>query len=206
MNKKSAADSGGAYISGHILLLSAQSHVLSRNHSAGTAIPCTRMHQRAAAPATGRLLFHAYDIVIHRLAAVQVCDFDACRAFRLYQLSGAGGVLLADIAAGDDGDEIRIVTAITPDLFELRVGWLQHYFPFIDPANIVCCTRKEWVKGDFIIEDSIANLVRHDAYRICMNQPWNNRGAEYDDVHLIKRVNTLAEARAYINEVWKEIE
>ena len=105
-----------------------------------------------------------------------------------------------------DGDEIRIVTAITPDLFELRVGWLQHYFPFIDPANIVCCTRKEWVKGDFIIEDSIANLVRHDAYRICMNQPWNNRGAEYDDVHLIKRVNTLAEARTYINEVWKEIE
>lgn len=105
-----------------------------------------------------------------------------------------------------DGDEIRIVTAITPDLFELRVGWLQHHFPFIDPANIVCCTRKEWVKGDFIIEDSIANLVRHDAYRICMNQPWNNRGAEYDDVHLIKRVNTLAEARAYINAVWKEIE
>lgn len=105
-----------------------------------------------------------------------------------------------------DGDEIRIVTAITPDLFELRVGWLQHHFPFIDPANIVCCTRKEWVKGDFIIEDSIANLVKHDAYRICMNQPWNNRGAEYDDVHLIKRVNTLAEARAYINEVWKEIE
>lgn len=105
-----------------------------------------------------------------------------------------------------DGDEIRIVTAISPDLFEIRVNWMAEHFPFINPHNIVCCSNKHWVKGDFIIEDSLDNLVKHDAYRICMNQPWNNRGAEYDDMHLIKRVNTLAEARAYINETWKEIE
>ena len=56
-------------------------------------------------------LLYADNVVVHRLAANQMSDLNAGRALGLYHLRSALSVFLADIAAGNNGDEAGVFFA-----------------------------------------------------------------------------------------------
>jgi 5'(3')-deoxyribonucleotidase len=57
-----------------------------------------------------------------------------------------------------------------------RLAWLGQHFD-AKPADVVFCKRKELVRGDVLIDDSLANVNAFGQHALLFNQPWN-RSAE----------------------------
>ena len=54
-------------------------------------------------------LFYTDHVVVYRLTALDVADLHAGAALGLNQLGGALGLLIGDVGARDDGDELAVL-------------------------------------------------------------------------------------------------
>lgn len=71
--------------------------------------------------------------------------------------------------------EIFITTAAMefPLSFHAKFNWLQQYFPFIDPMNIVFCGTKTIIHADYLIDDNIRHFSRFQGEGILFTAPHN---------------------------------
>ena len=74
----------------------------------------------------------------------------------------------------DEGNEIYIVTnsvyqTIRPKMDEV----LFRYFPFIGWDNVILAKNKKMIKGDFLVDDGIHNLLEGDYKKILFTAPHN---------------------------------
>jgi 5'-nucleotidase len=65
-----------------------------------------------------------------------------------------------------------------PHILADKAYWMQQHFPFIDPKQMIYAYHKEFVRGDFFIDDSPKNLKRFkeaqpNAKLITIDYPYN---------------------------------
>lgn len=86
-----------------------------------------------------------------------------------------------------DGHEIIVVTAAHPDTVKWKYEWLSKYFPKIAYRDIVFCTRKQLIRGDFLIDDAPHNLFGGVYIPIMFaaphNRTWNPQTLEEYNVY-----------------------
>ena len=112
-------------------------------------------------------------------------------------LSGSQDVLKKLIK---NGHSVYLVTDAIPCIYEEKVKWVQHFFPFINEANIIAMKHKHLFKCDVMIEDNLHNLLAGQHYdRICINYKWNND--IYDDVYGIYRCNNWNDVMNAVNQL-----
>jgi 5'(3')-deoxyribonucleotidase len=74
----------------------------------------------------------------------------------------------------DEGHEIFIVTATQSNFLEIKVKWLQKYYPHLDLNKMVVTNYKSLVSGlDCLIDDQPNNLELFLNDVICMDYAWN---------------------------------
>lgn len=91
-----------------------------------------------------------------------------------------------------DGHEVFLVTATHWKNVAYKMDWLAKYFPFIQWEQVIVTSRKDKVRGDWLIDDNPLNIKNHPYGRVCMDKPWNR--SLNDDVYDIIRVKNLREA------------
>jgi 5'(3')-deoxyribonucleotidase len=71
--------------------------------------------------------------------------------------------------------EVFITTAAmdVPNSFAAKFRWLQKYFPFISPKNVVFCGDKSIVAADFMIDDDPRHFKRFAGEGILYTAPHN---------------------------------
>lgn len=106
------------------------------------------------------------------------------------------------------GIEVYIMSACSPHTMVWKTEWLRKYYPLVPEQNIMFGAAKHKFNCDFIVEDKLDTLLACSpgTYRICVDYPWNSRGAEYDKNHFICRVKNLTGAHEYIKSVIDEEE
>lgn len=62
------------------------------------------------------------------------------------------------------------------------------WFPYLDWNHVIITSNKQLVKGDYIIDDGVHNLVGHDAFRMLYNTPHNKIPASIENELNIFRV------------------
>lgn len=94
-----------------------------------------------------------------------------------------------------NGIEVFIMTACTPDIVEGRSKWFAKHFPFIKQNNIIYGHPKWLVSCDFMIEDKLETLLRTPSWthRLLLDKPWNKYNEEKDAVYAIMRGKTITE-------------
>ena len=74
----------------------------------------------------------------------------------------------------DAGHQVLLVTASESRIFDEKVKWINHYFPFVKNENIVLMYPKHLLKCDVLIEDNLQTLLDGHYYdRFCFDWPWN---------------------------------
>ena len=75
----------------------------------------------------------------------------------------------------NDRYNVLIVSSATefPDSLLEKQKWLNEFFPFITWEQIIFCGRKEYIKGDIMIDDHPKNLRTFDGKRFIFTQPHN---------------------------------
>lgn len=102
-----------------------------------------------------------------------------------------------------DGHQVYFVTDAIPRIYNEKVEWVHHFFPFIDNAHIVAMKHKHLFKCDVMIEDNMKNLLSGVHYsRICLDYPWNRK--VYDDIYEIHRCKNWDEIMDAINKIKEE--
>ena len=92
----------------------------------------------------------------------------------------------------EQGHEVYIATASDIRNMEWKERLLQKYFPFVPKDNLIRLHNKALLNVDVLVEDSMRNLTRTFAERICFNQTWNrDKGKDY--VYGIYRINHWGE-------------
>lgn len=87
----------------------------------------------------------------------------------------------------EQGYEVYIATATNVKNMEWKEQLLQKYFPFVPKDNLIRIHNKALLNVDMLIEDSMRNLTRTFANRVCFDQTWN-RDPEKDYVYSISRI------------------
>jgi 5'(3')-deoxyribonucleotidase len=73
---------------------------------------------------------------------------------------------------------IYIVTAYIPSTCIDKAWWIDKYFPHISSKNIIFCNQKGLLKGHYIIDDAIHNILDFQNTNPCglpivFDKPWN---------------------------------
>lgn len=98
------------------------------------------------------------------------------------------------------GHHVYLVTDAIPKIYNEKVAWVRHFFPFIDDAHIISMKHKHLFKCDIMIEDNLNNLLSgHHYERICLDYPWNRDVRDY--VYNIHRCSTWNEIIDVINKL-----
>lgn len=107
-----------------------------------------------------------------------------------------GGAVEAMRKLIQNGIEVFIMTACTPDIVEGRSKWFAKYFPFIKQENIIYGYPKWLVSCDFMLEDRLETLLRTPVWthRVLMDKPWNRRNSDHDVARGIIRAKSITEA------------
>lgn len=107
-----------------------------------------------------------------------------------------GGAVEAMRKLIQNGIEVFIMTACTPDIVEGRSKWFEKYFPFIKQENIIYGYPKWLVQCDFMVEDKFTTLMRTPVWthRVLIDKPWNRNSTDRDMVHGIIRAKSITEA------------
>lgn len=95
-----------------------------------------------------------------------------------------------------DGHEVIVVTAAHPDTVKWKYDWLSKHFPKIAFRDIVFCTKKQLIRGDFLIDDAPHNLFGGVYTPIMFAAPHNRQW----------KPKTLAEFNVYCTEDWPDTE
>lgn len=74
-----------------------------------------------------------------------------------------------------------------PEAIKAKDAWLSRYFPRFDRAKVVYTSQKHVVAGDYLIEDSIANIESWKAYNpqgmaLLIRQPYAQAGITWEQV------------------------
>ena len=102
-----------------------------------------------------------------------------------------------------DGHQVYLVTASHPKIYNEKVEWIQHFFPFIDEAHIVAMKHKHLFKCDLMFEDNMHNLLAGVSYhRVCIDYPWNRDSRDY--VYDIHRCTNWDEFLNIVNQLKEE--
>lgn len=111
-------------------------------------------------------------------------------------LAPVGGAVEAMRKLIQNGIEVFIMTACTPDIVEGRSKWFAKYFPFIKQENIIYGYPKWLVSCDFMLEDRLETLLRTPVWthRVLMDKPWNRRNSDHDVARGIIRAKSITEA------------
>ena len=111
------------------------------------------------------------------------------------------GAVRAVKMLAEQGHEIYVATATNVKNIEWKEQLLQKHFPFVPKDNLIRVHNKALLNVDVLVEDSMRNLTRTFAERICFDQLWN-RDSEKDYVYSIYRIHHWGE----INNVIQSIE
>lgn len=95
-----------------------------------------------------------------------------------------------------DGHEIIVVTSSHPDTMKWKCDWLAKHFPKIAYKNIIFCTKKQLVRGDYLIDDGPHNLFGGVYIPIMFAAPHNRTW----------KPQTLAEYNVYRTDDWPDTE
>ena len=91
-----------------------------------------------------------------------------------YSLEPLEGAIEYTKKLSDEGYELMVLTASPINGFKDKALWLKKYFPHIPEKNLILAWKKEFIKGDIMLDDGVHNISES----ICMtpvifNQPWN---------------------------------
>jgi 5'-nucleotidase len=77
--------------------------------------------------------------------------------------------------------EVFITTAAmdVPCSFEAKFRWLQRYFAFIPPSNVVFCGDKSIIAADYLIDDNVRHLSKFRGEGIIYTAPHNVRETRF---------------------------
>lgn len=100
----------------------------------------------------------------------------------------------------EQGHEVYITTASDTRNMEWKEQLIQKHFPFIPKDNLIRIHNKALLNVDVLVEDSMRNLIRTFADRVCFDQIWN-RDEEKDYVYSIYRIHHWGEINNIINEI-----
>ena len=53
----------------------------------------------------------------------------------------------------NDGHQVYLVTDALPQIYNEKVEWLRHFFPFIDDSHIIAMRHKHLFNADILIEE-----------------------------------------------------
>ena len=99
-----------------------------------------------------------------------------------------------------NGLEVYVMSNCSHDTIGWKLDWIEKYYPLISTKNIAFGYPKHKFNCDFVVEDKLETLLEFPqwTYKICIDNPWNSRGKDYDEVHAIHRVKD-------VDEVWDVI-
>lgn len=100
----------------------------------------------------------------------------------------------------EQGHEVYIATASDTRNMEWKEQLLQKHFPFVPKDNLIRLHNKALLNVDVLVEDSMRNLTRTFAERICFDQIWN-RDDEKDYVYSIYRIHHWGEIINIISDI-----
>ena len=103
----------------------------------------------------------------------------------------------------NSGHEVYIATATVPVNFSWKVDWLEEYFPFVNPDNVIRIVNKGLLNCDLMIDDHILNLTSNICNRIILDKPWN-RNSTKDYVYDLRRAYSWNDIVKLVNEIEKE--
>jgi 5'(3')-deoxyribonucleotidase len=69
--------------------------------------------------------------------------------------------------------DVFFLTAGYPETIGVRNRWLEGKFKFYNESMLIKCTRKQLIKGDWLLDDRPSNLIGGSYQGILMNRPWN---------------------------------
>ena len=123
--------------------------------------------------------------------------FECTRKRRFWKRIQPSNMSQFFIEALEHDFDIHILTAGNYDTILLRVKEvIKKYFPFISEKKVICCQNKQMVKGDYLIDDNIDNLIGGDYKGILFTTPHNKNIDE--NQYGVVRVNNWKEAYQYL--------
>lgn len=101
--------------------------------------------------------------------------------------------VVRELAARHD---VYIVTAAmdVPSSFDAKFRWLQQYFPFIPPSQIVFCGDKGIIEADFLIDDRARHFGRFRGRPLLYSAPHNADETRYPRVSSWQDVREVFDA------------
>jgi 5'(3')-deoxyribonucleotidase/uncharacterized protein with PQ loop repeat len=101
--------------------------------------------------------------------------------------------VVRELAARHD---VYIVTAAmdVPSSFDAKFRWLQQYFPFIPPSQIVFCGDKGIIEADFLIDDRARHFGRFRGRPLLYSAPHNADEMRYPRVSSWQDVREVFDA------------
>jgi 5'(3')-deoxyribonucleotidase len=99
-----------------------------------------------------------------------------------------------------NGHQVYLVTDAISSIYDEKVRWVKHFFPFIGDEYIVAMKHKHLFRCDVMIEDNLQNLLAGQHYdRVCINYKWNSD--VYDDVYGIYRCSGWDDVMNAVNKL-----
>ncbi len=95
--------------------------------------------------------------------------------------------------------EMYIVTASHPAVVEAKVEWLEEHMPFFPTNQMIVCSQKQMIKGDYLLDDGMHNIEafqKAGGTSIVFDRPHNNQESTSDYV----RVSNWRDFENYIIE------
>lgn len=103
----------------------------------------------------------------------------------------------------DDGHKVMVVTASQPDTVAHKLKHvLFEYFPYLSYHDVIICANKQLIKGDYLVDDGVHNLMGGEYNPILMDAPHNkyfdNKKAGIPRVYNWKQIYSLISKAAKI--------
>ena len=100
----------------------------------------------------------------------------------------------------DAGHEVLIVTATPFESVPEKIGgWLFAHFPFLKWDQVIVAGKKQYIRGDVLIDDGVHNLEGGDYVKILMTAPHNV--AYNAEAHGMIRVHSWAEIETVLEKI-----
>ena len=140
--------------------------------------------------------YSLYDCLNHSIADILIELF--CEKEVYDNLQPYKGAVRAVKTLVEQGHEIYIATATNVRNMEWKEQLLQKHFPFVPKDSLIRIHNKALLNVDVLVEDSMRNLTRTFADRVCFDQIWN-RDDDADYVYSISRIHHWGEIINVIN-------
>ena len=142
--------------------------------------------------------YSLYDCLEQSIADDMVALF--CEKEVYEHLQPYKGAVRAVRSLVDQGHEVYIATASDTRNMEWKEQLLNKHFPFVPKDNLIRIHNKALLNVDVLVEDSMRNLTKTFADRVCFNQPWNV-DSNSDYVYGVYRIHNWGEIVNVINTI-----